>query len=97
MEKRKLSMPFWCVANPVGDPFGGHVMDRMSSVEISELLCKAKKENLIDYTSAHDDNLVAWDPENSKDDLDPDSETSKTLREIKSRMDKAALKMMMVT
>jgi xylose isomerase len=97
MEKRKLSMPFWCVANPVGDPFGGHVMDRMSSVEICDLLCKAKKDNLIDYTSAHDDNLVDWDPENSKDDLDPDSETSKTLREIKTRMDRVALKMMMVT
>ncbi|MBN1835165.1 MAG: hypothetical protein JW820_04890 [Spirochaetales bacterium] len=97
MEKRKLSMPFWCVANPVGDPFGGHVMDRMSSVEICDLLCKAKKDGLIDYTSTHDDNLVPWNPENSKDDLDPDSETSKTLREIKSRMDKVGLKMMMVT
>ena len=22
IRQRKLSMPFWCVANPVGDPFG---------------------------------------------------------------------------
>ena len=32
MTKRKLSMPFWCVANPFGDPFGPSVMDRISSL-----------------------------------------------------------------
>ncbi len=62
MKNRKLSMPFWCVANPVGDPFGPAVMDRISSVEVCDLLCKAKEEKLIDFTSAHDDDLVPWDP-----------------------------------
>ena len=35
MKNRKLSMPFWCVANPVGDPFGPAIMDRISSVEVA--------------------------------------------------------------
>ncbi len=59
---RKLSMPFWCVGNPVGDPFGPAVMDRISSLEVCDILCKARSEKLIDFTAAHDDDLVAWDP-----------------------------------
>jgi xylose isomerase len=95
--KRKLSMPFWCVGNPVGDPFGPAVLDRISSVEASDILCRAKKTGLIDYTSAHDDDLVIWDPEKPEDDLDPKSNASKTLREIKKRLDRSGLKMIMIT
>jgi xylose isomerase len=97
MKPRKLSMPFWCVANPVGDPFGPAIMDRMSSVEIADLLCKARAEKLIDYTSAHDDDLVAWDPHNLEDDLDPNSPASKTLKQIKEKLDAAELPFMMAT
>jgi xylose isomerase len=95
--KRKLSMPFWCVGNPVGDPFGGSVMDKISAVEVCDLLCEAKESGLIDYTSTHDDNLVPWDPANSMDDQDKNSETFKTLSAIKAKMDKAGLKMKMIT
>ena len=96
-KNRKLSMPFWCVANPVGDPFGPSVMDRISPVEACDLLCKARGEKLIDFTSAHDDDLVAWDPHNLEDDLDPSSPSYKTLRTIKEKLDAAELKMTMVT
>ncbi|HEY9593608.1 MAG TPA: TIM barrel protein [Spirochaetia bacterium] len=97
MKPRKISMPFWCVANPVGDPFGPSVMDHISSLEAADLLCKAKQEKLIDFTSAHDDDLVAWDPHNLEDDLDPDSPASKTLRQIKEKLDAAELKFVMAT
>ncbi len=97
MEARKLSMPFWCVENPVGDPFGTAVMDRVTSLEVCELLCAAREEGLIEYTSSHDNNLVPWDPDNPRDDLDPNSDTSKTLRKIKERMDQANLPMIMMT
>jgi xylose isomerase len=97
MKMRKLSMPFWCVGNPVGDPFGPSVMDKLSSVEVCDLLCKARQEKLIDYTSTHDDNLVAWDPKNPEDDLDPESPASKTLKTIKEKLDAAELKCIMVT
>ncbi|HTO22206.1 MAG TPA: TIM barrel protein [Spirochaetia bacterium] len=97
MKNRKLSMPFWCVANPVGDPFGGAVMDRLTSVEVADLLCKARQEKLIDFTSAHDDDLVAWDPHNLEDDQDPSSPASKTLKTIKEKLDAAELKVAMVT
>ena len=97
MKNRKLSMPFWCVGNPVGDPFGGAIMDRLSSLEVCDLLCKARAEKLIDFTSAHDDDLVAWDPRHLEDDKDPDSPASKTLRAIKEKLDAAELKVVMVT
>ena len=97
MKNRKLSMPFWCVGNPVGDPFGPAIMDRISSVEVCELLVKAKEEKLIDFTSAHDDDLVAWDPRHPEDDLDPSSTASKTLRVIKDKLDAAELKFAMAT
>jgi xylose isomerase len=97
MKNRKLSMPFWCVSNPVGDPFGPAVMDRISSLEVCDLLCKAREEKLIELTSAHDDDLVAWDPKNLEDDLDPASPASKTLRAIKDKLDAAELKVSMIT
>jgi len=36
--KREISMPYWCVANPVGDPFGPAVMDRIDSVRVTDIL-----------------------------------------------------------
>jgi xylose isomerase len=95
--QRKLSMPFWCVGNPVGDPFGSSVMEKINSVDVCEILCDAKQKGLIDFTSAHDDDLVAWDPANPMDDQDPASEASKTLAKIKAMMDACGLKMKMVT
>jgi xylose isomerase len=97
MKNRKLSMPFWCVGNPVGDPFGPAVMDRITSLEVCELLCKARAEKLIDFTSAHDDDLVPWDPGNLEDDLDPSSPASLTLHAIKEKLDAAELAFAMAT
>jgi xylose isomerase len=95
--KSKLSMPFWCVGNTGRDPFGGPVMDPFTSLEVCDTLCQAKKAGLIDYTSAHDDDLVSWNPADPQDDLDSSSETYKTLHSIKSMMDKAKLSMKMIT
>jgi len=95
--KRKISMPYWCVANPVGDPFGPHVMDRIDSVQVTDILCDARKDGLIDYTSAHDDDLVSWDPYNEADDEQKGSETFKTLSTIKKKLEKAGLGFKMIT
>lgn len=95
--KSKLSMPFWCVGNTGRDPFGGPVMDPFTSLEVCETLCQAREAGLIDYTSTHDDDLVPWDPANPQDDLDPNSEASKTLQAIKAKLDKAKLTLKMVT
>lgn len=97
MKLRKLSMPFWCVANPVGDPFGPHVMDRVTPLETADLLCKARQEKLIDFTAAHDDDLVPWDPAHPEDDLDGASEAGRMLAALKEKLDAAELRMMMVT
>lgn len=95
--KSKVSMPFWCVGNTGRDPFGGPVMDSLSALEVCTTLCKAREEGLIDFTSAHDDDLVEWNPANSQDDLDSSSETSKTLKTMKAMMDKANLPVKMIT
>jgi xylose isomerase len=95
--KSKISMPFWCVGNPVGDPFGPAVMDPISSLDVCKILCQAREEGLIDFTSAHDDDLVPWNPDNPKDDLDSASETSKALIAMKGMMEKSKLTLKMVT
>ena len=95
--KRQLSMPFWCVKSTVGDPFGGSVMDSITAIEACEILCDAKSKGLIDFTSTHDDDIVAWDPANPMDDQDPSSDCYKTIHTLKAMMDKAGLKMKMVT
>ncbi|MEM4248165.1 MAG: TIM barrel protein [Candidatus Nanoarchaeia archaeon] len=85
------SMPFWCVGNPLSDPFGGKVLPGISSIEVAKILADAAKENLIEATSFHDDDLVAWDPAKPEDDLDKNSETFKTLREIRTILEKAGI------
>jgi xylose isomerase len=91
-ERRSLSMPYWCVGNPVGDPFGPGVLDRVSSLEVTDLLCEAKENGLIDLTSAHDDDLVPWNPAFPEDDLDEKTDTFKTLTKIRDKLDHAGLK-----
>jgi xylose isomerase len=81
------SMPFWCVSNPLGDPFGEIVLSRISSVETARLIADAADKGLIEATSFHDDDLVSWDPANPCDDLDSTSETYKTIRQIKKILD----------
>jgi xylose isomerase len=89
-------MPYWCVGNPVGDPFGPGVLDRVDSLEITDILCEAKKDKLVDYTAAHDCDLVAWNPAEPEDDLDPNSETSRTLKKIKDKLERAGVRFKMI-
>jgi xylose isomerase len=95
--KRNISMPYWCVDNPVGDPFGPGVLDRIDSVAVTDILCDAKKDGLIDFTSAHDDDLVNWDPRNDHDDEDEKSDTFTILKTIRGKLEKAGLPFKMVT
>ena len=85
------SMPFWCVGNPLGDPFGGPVLPKIDSLQVAGLLADAAKEGLIESTSFHDDDLVPWDPEQLEDDLDPMSQTCVRLHLIKGMLDGAGL------
>ena len=84
-------MPFWCVGNPLADPFGGPVLDKMDSIEVAKLLADAKRAGWIDATAFHDDDLVPWDPAHPEDDLDPASETYAKLRAIKAVLDDAGV------
>jgi xylose isomerase len=95
--KRQLSMPVWCVRSTCSDPFGGPVMDSITAIEAIDILCDAKKQGLIDFTSTHDDDIVSWDPSNPMDDQDPNSECYKTIHALKDKMDAVGLKMKMVT
>ena len=85
------SMPFWCVGNPLADPFGGPVLGRMDSTQVAEIICWAAGEGLIEATSFHDDDLVPWDPAHPQDDLDEGGQTYATLRRIKNTLRRAGL------
>jgi len=96
IKERKVSIGWWCVGNPVADPFGSGVLDGISTMEIADLLCDARKEGLIDYVAAHDDDLIPWNPKNPEDDLDPSSDASKLLSEIKKKIESSGIKFKMV-
>jgi xylose isomerase len=85
------SMPFWCVGNPLGDPFGSKVLPGISSVEVAKILAWGAGEGLIEATSFHDDDLVPWDAARPEDDLDRKSGVAATLRTIKKILDDAGL------
>ncbi len=87
------SMPFWCVGNPLSDPFGGKVLEPISSVEVAKIIAWGAKEGYLEATGFHDDDLVDWDPANPEDDLDKNSKTYATLREIKAILDEAGVTM----
>ena len=86
------SMPFWCVGNPLGDPFGGPVQPKLDSLEVAQIIADAKTEGLIEMTSYHDDDLVPWDPEHPEDDLDPKSAAYAKLVQIRKVLRKAGVK-----
>lgn len=90
-------MPFWCVASPLSDPFGGDVMEVMDSLEVAKILAWACESGYIEATSAHDDDLVPWDPAHLEDDLDPSSAVYAKLHAIKDVLDKAGLSVNAVT
>jgi len=86
------SMPFWCVGNPLADPFGGAVLEKIDSLDVAQLIADSCRSGWIEETAYHDDDLVPWDPENPEDDLDPASETYKKLRKIKKILDDGGVK-----
>lgn len=85
------SMPFWCVGNPLGDPFGEKVLPLIDSLDVASLLAGAADDGLIEATSFHDDDLVDWDPAAPEDDLDKTSETYEKIRAIKKTLNAAGL------
>ncbi len=86
------SMPFWCVGNPLGDPFGGPVLNKIDSLETAKIIAWACKEGYIEATSYHDDDLVPWNPEEPEDDLDKNSAVYAKLCKIKEILDGAGVK-----
>ncbi len=85
------SMPFWCVGSPLGDPFGGAVLERWDSLKVAQLLAWAGGEGYIEATSYHDDDLVPWNPEEPEDDLDPAGPVRAKLQAIKAVLDAAGV------
>ncbi len=91
------SVPFWTVGNPLVDPFGGAVLPKVNSIEVAQILAWAAKEGYCEATSAHDDDLVPWNPAKPEDDLDPASETYKLMRQLKAILDEAGLSFNTIT
>lgn len=87
----------WPIEYRGSDPFGGPVLDEIEVLEAISLLCDAKKQGLIDYFSAHDDDLVPWDPDNPEDYLDPSAPIHTALASIKAVVDEVGLKMNIIT
>jgi xylose isomerase len=92
-----LRMPYWCVENPVPDPFGPGILNSVNSLDTTDLLCFVAREGLIMGSSAHDDDLVPWNPYELEDDMDPSGQVWDILHQIKAKQKAAGLAMRMVT
>ncbi len=91
------SMPYWPLQNPGADPFGGPIYGPTGSMATTDILCWAAGEGLIERTTAHDDDLVPWDPDNLEDDIDQDGPVYKHIMEIKAKLDAAGLEFHAIT
>jgi len=88
---RARTMPYWCVGSELKDPFGAPVLPKIPSLETCKILCQAGLKGLIEGTSAHDNDLVPWDPGDPDDINRPDSDARKTIDELKKQHDAAGL------
>ncbi len=93
----KRSMPFWCIGYPGGDPFGGSVLKPLNSAAIATIIRRAAGNGWIELTSAHDDDLVPWNPDKPEDDLDTNGEVHETLLKVKGILDEAGVGVNMLT
>ncbi|MBI5531002.1 MAG: TIM barrel protein [Candidatus Doudnabacteria bacterium] len=97
MIRRLRSGALWTVKYQGADPFGGPVLKPMSVLKAMSILAWAKTSGYIDLFSAHDDDLLGWDPDDPEDYKNPKHPIHEELRAIKAVMDKAGLKMHMIT
>lgn len=81
------SMPLWPIRNKLGDPFGDPIFQPIMSLTAIEIVCQAANRGLIELTSAHDCDLVPWDPINPEDDLDDNSQVYNTLVAIRGMLE----------
>jgi xylose isomerase len=94
--RRKTSGALWTVRYRGGDPFGGPIIDGLSPLEGLRILSWAKRDCLIDLFSAHDDDLMHWDPKDPEDYLKP-GPIHEQIAAIKEVMSEAQLPMHMIT
>ncbi|MFA5184140.1 MAG: TIM barrel protein [Patescibacteria group bacterium] len=87
----------WTVRYRGADPFGGPVLNGLSAIEGLNILGEAKIRGIIDLFSAHDDDLVDYDPDDPSDYLNPKSKIHEQIAEIKKAMANYALPMHMIT
>ncbi len=55
----RRSMPFWCVANPLSDPFGGAVLENPDSLDTARLIADAAREGLIEDTAFGGNRIIS--------------------------------------
>ncbi len=95
--KLKRSGALWTVRYDGKDPFGGPVLQNFSAIEGVELLAEAYEAGIINYFSAHDDDLLDWDPNDPEDYLKPQSKIHEEIAKIKKIMDTKKMPMYMAT
>ncbi|MCL5435995.1 MAG: hypothetical protein M1275_02850 [Patescibacteria group bacterium] len=94
---RKRSGALWTVQYCGSDPFGAPILSPLQVQKSLGILTWARKAGLIHLFSAHDDDLLPWEPKNPEDYLDPKAEIHDRLLAIKEQVDNARLPMNMIT
>ena len=97
VKRRRRSGALWTILYRGSDPFGGAVLPIMEVLRALSILIWAKLQGLIDCFSAHDDDLVGWDPSDPEDYLRPASPMRIRLAVIKFLVDTFKMPMHMIT
>jgi xylose isomerase len=95
--RRKRCGDLWTILYSGADAFGGAILKLMDAMWALGILCWAKKEGLIDFFSAHDDDLVPWDTDDPEDYLNPENPIHEKLKALKEKADSVGLWMYMIT
>ncbi len=91
------SMPYWPVMYLGVDPFGPAVLAPIDSLVATGLICEAAQDGLVEVSSAHDCDLVPWDPSKPEDDLNESGPVHQRIVEIRQRLDAANVGFNMIT
>ncbi len=95
--KLKKSGALWTVRYGGSDPFAGPVLQGLTPIEGMEILARAFDAGIINYFSAHDDDMLKWDASNPDDYLDPKAKIHEDVAAIKKIMDAHKMPMYMIT
>lgn len=79
--------PYWTGEYMGADQFGPPILRPVDSLLMTDLICGAVEAGLVEAASAHDDDLVNWNPDEPEDDLKENGPVAERILTIRQKLD----------